>query len=164
MNVMWRAALVASVLAVSACGPNNKIEEDIPVSEPAPELKTYPAAASAKEAYGLRVAAKDAVGEAIFLQDAVKASGDGRQCRAIRKWESQGPIPANAKPASLRQYAGAEAISIHCAVRAGPSELVEGQYMVILPGDKPEPIILDCIPPGGKSADDNICWWRWEDR
>jgi hypothetical protein len=157
------AAVLAGALTAGCFSP--AVEEEEPTKKPAVEVKAYPAAASAKEAIGQRLAANDMGGLALYVIDAVKtAPGGPGACPQLRRWEDMGEVPADVKPASLRKYAGAHAFSVHCPDGFDADSAFRGQYLLLLPSDSVTPIVLECVPKGGNPKDDNICWTRWAER
>jgi hypothetical protein len=153
-----------AVLGLAACNAT-EIENEAPPAEPVKERPTYPPAANAREAIVQRLDAGDALGIFETVTAAVReAPGGPRGCVRVQRQEYLGDIPADAKPASLRKYAGARVVSVHCIADPAKPDPVRGQYLVIFPADSMSPVVLDCFGKGDDPVSGNICWTPWASR
>lgn len=162
---MIRTLLFAvAAYGLAACNAP-EIENEAPPAEPVKARPTYSPAASAREAIVQRLDAADALGIFEMVTGAVRdAPGGPRGCVRVQRQDYLGDIPADAKPASLRKYAGARTVSVHCTADPAKPDPVLGQYLVIFPTDSMTPVVLDCFGEGDDPVVDNICWTPWAAR
>jgi hypothetical protein len=163
MTKTFFAGLCAAAALLAGC--SQPIENEAPAPEPVKERPTYSPAASAHEAIQQRIDKSDALGIFEMLTAAVRdAPGGPRGCVRVQRQEYLGDVPADAKPAKLRTYAGAQAIAVHCTADPAKPDPVLGQYLVIFPKDAIAPVVLDCFGKGEDPVTKNICWTAWASR